>query len=202
MKNWLILCQIWLYFFNHFIYVCGIQCKGWVCKIGEELWRIEQLATCLWLACVWTTHERPSEKYMLEVEESSAKRHLTTLPTRDLASLFCVLYSFLYPHYKNPRYPRNCKENFREIHLRVRDCISTIIYTFLLVFLYSYLSNYIFMRGSKPKHIPHQIWVLWVVLVPMGSIGWSHSLVDAIGDNCGRITSKNMTQWSPLGAET
>ena len=132
---------------------------------------------------------------------------LVRWPARCIANLFCVLYLFLYPHYKSPHYPRNCKDNFREktleIHLRVRDCTPIIIYTFLLVFLYSYLSNYIFLRGSQPKHIPHPIWVLWAVLVSLESIGWSHYLVDAIGANCGiRIISEDKIWWSPLGVRT
>ena len=64
-----------------------------------------------------------------------------------LLACFSVLFSFLYPYYKSSHYPWNCKETFREktleIHLKVRDCKPIIIYTFLLVFLYSYLSNYI-----------------------------------------------------------
>jgi len=31
-----------------------------------------------WLACKWTIRERPRGKHMLEVEESSVRRHLTT----------------------------------------------------------------------------------------------------------------------------
>ena len=73
-------------------------------------------------------------------------------PARCTTSLLSVFSSFLYPHYKNPLCPRNCKENLREknqeTHLRVRDCKPTIIYTFLLDFLYSYLSNYISYKGS------------------------------------------------------
>ena len=64
---------------------------------------------------------------------------------RCAASLLSVLSSFLYPHYKSPHYPWNCKENLREktleIHLRVRDCTPTILYKILLIFLYSSLSN-------------------------------------------------------------
>ena len=70
---------------------------------------------------------------------------LVTWLMRCTASLFCVIYSFLYPQYINPHYPWNCKGNFKEkileIHLRVGDCTPTILYTFLLVFLYSFLSN-------------------------------------------------------------
>ena len=110
---------------------------------------------------------------------------LTRWLARCTISLVCVLSLFLYPHYISSHYPWNCKENFREktleIHLRVRDCTPTILYTFLLVFLYSYLSNSILT----------------------GSIGWRHSLVDAIGANWGiwRI-SEDMTQWSSLRAGT
>ena len=96
--------------------------------------------------------ERSREAHMLEVQRSQCQRHLTSVSqlgqlmtwlVRCFASLFCVcLFLFLYPHYISPHYPRNCNkknDSFREktleIHLRVRDCIPTILYTFLLVFL-------------------------------------------------------------------
>ena len=76
---------------------------------------------------------------------------LVTWPTKCTANLVFVLFSFFYPHYINPHYPWNCKEDFREknlkIHLRVKDCTSTILYTFPLVFLDSYLSNSIFFKS-------------------------------------------------------
>ena len=49
-----------------------------------------------------------------------------------------VFLAFLYQHYISLHYPRNCKEFLREktlaIHLRVRDCKPTIIYTIFLSF--------------------------------------------------------------------
>ena len=81
----------------------------------------------------------------------------------------------------------------------LKDCIPTIIYTFLLVFHHSHLSNYKSLRGSYPKHFPHPIIVLWVVLVQVGSIGMSHCLANAIGRYCGiRTTSEDKTPRSPL----
>ena len=50
-----------------------------------------------------------------------------------------MFFSFLDQHYINPHYPQNCKEFLRKktlaIHLRVRDCKPTIIYTISLSFL-------------------------------------------------------------------
>ena len=81
----------------------------------------------------------------------------------------------------------------------LKDCIPTIIYTFLLVFHHSHLSNYKSLRSSYPKHFPHPIIVLWVVLVQVGSIGMSHCLANAIGRYCGiRTTSEDKTPRSPL----
>ena len=95
-------------------------------------------------------------------------------PRDALPAYFSVLSSFLYPHYKSSHYPWNWKENFREktleMHLKVRDCTPTIIYTFLLVFLYSYLSNYISLRVLNPNTYITQFeccelfWCLWEVL--------------------------------------
>ena len=51
--------------------------------------------------------------------------------------LKCI-FLFFYQHYISPHYPRNCKETFREktltIHLKVRDCKPTIIYTIFFSF--------------------------------------------------------------------
>ena len=51
-----------------------------------------------------------------------------------------VFFSFLYLHYKSLRYPRNCKEIFREKtlakHLRVRDCkCKVVIYNYVFCWL-------------------------------------------------------------------
>jgi len=44
-------------------------------------------------------------------------------------------------------------EKILEIHLKVRDCTLKILYTIILVFLYSYLSNYIsFERFLTEMH--------------------------------------------------
>ena len=76
---------------------------------------------------------------------------------RCIANLFVCFSSFFYSHYISPHYPQNCKEIFikkiLEIHLRVRDCTPTILYTFFFVFLYSYRSNYIsFERFLTQMH--------------------------------------------------
>ena len=51
---------------------------------------------------------------------------------------FKVCFPNFFTHYISPYYPRNCKNTFRkktlEIHLRVRDCKPTIIYTISLSF--------------------------------------------------------------------
>ena len=108
------------------------------------------------LACDWlwvdnsrkVTWEAHAESWRVKCQEASCDLTNSQDDLRDaLLACFSVLFSFLYPYYKSSHYPWNCKETFREktleIHLKVRDCKPIIIYTFLLVFLYSYLSNYI-----------------------------------------------------------
>ena len=120
-----------------------------------------------WLAS-GANRKRSCEEHMLEVQRSQCQRHLrsvsrlgqlTTWLKRCTASLFYVCLSlFLYLHYISPHYSRNCnknnesfKEKTLEIHLRVRDCIPTILYTFLWVFLILF---------------PLQFHILWEVLCP------------------------------------
>ena len=105
------------------------------------------LATSSWVEQPTKGHVRST---CWNLKSFSAWWHLTsdlTQLARCTASYFVCLSSFLYPHYKKLHYPQNCKENFREktleIHLRVRDYTPTILYTFLLVFFYLYLSNFI-----------------------------------------------------------
>ena len=60
--------------------------------------------------------------------------------------------------------------------------ILTILYTnCLCIFLNSYLSISISLRGWQSKHLPHPFRVFSEVLVLLGSIGRSQALVDAIG---------------------
>ena len=74
------------------LYDCGIWCKSWVWEFSEDLWRTMKFPTCLRLARKWITHERPCEKYVLKVKESSAKRHLMThLATRPTREMYCQL---------------------------------------------------------------------------------------------------------------
>ena len=119
-----------------------------------------------WLACKWLASGQSAKGHMrstcwkLKNQVPKGISHLGQLarwPTRCIANPFCMLSSFLYPHYISSHYPQNCKDNFREktleIHLRVRDCTPTILYTFLLVFLYFYLSNSIpFERFLAQTH--------------------------------------------------
>ena len=75
------------------------------------------------------------------------------------------------------------------------------LHHFSKFFIYSHLSIYTSLRGSYPKYLPHSPWVLREVLVPLGSIGRSHWVVDAIGQNCEtQITSEDKTPRSPLVA--
>ena len=126
------------------LYVYEIWCKGWVWEFGEELWRQWSLR----LAHKWTTCERSCEKHMQELEQSFAKLYFTSHFATQAKSivthetlylkLFKVFFSHFFTNTISPYYPQNCKETFREktlaIHLRVRDCKPTIIYTLSLSF--------------------------------------------------------------------
>ena len=128
-----------------FLYVCGIQYNGFNVW---NWWRIVKTRTTHdWLVS-GATREKSHEEYMLEVERLKCRWHLVsgsqhgqlaTWLMRCTASLFVCFFPFLYAHCKSPHYPWNCKENFREktleIHWRVKDCLPTTLYTFLLVFL-------------------------------------------------------------------
>ena len=95
------------------------------------------------------------EKHMLEFEESLTgwilqvirySGQVTNHPRNSLPDYFLVcLFSFLYKHYINPHYPRNVrrtrsihKKLLREKtlakHLRVIDCLPTILYIISLEF--------------------------------------------------------------------
>ena len=137
-------------------------------------WRIGQLVTYSRMAREWTTRnllaigsrldnswkvtrEVHAGNWRVKCQKASRDSSCDLANPQDdlrdsLSTCFTVLFSFLYPHYKSSHYPWNCKETFREktleIHLKVRDCKPTIIYTFPLVFLYSDLSNSIPLRGS------------------------------------------------------
>ena len=94
------------------------------------------------------------------------------------------------------------REKALATHLRVRDCYThNHLHKFSWFFLYSYLSIFISLSGSQPKHLSHPIWELSEVLVCVGSIGRSHWVADAIKRNCEiRITSEDKTLRSPLVA--
>ena len=78
--------------------------------------------------------------------ESFATQSKSQVPTKLSTWLFWLcLFTFLYQHYKNPHYPRNVrrarslyKKLLREKtlakHLRVRDCLPTILYIISLEF--------------------------------------------------------------------
>ena len=159
-------------------------------EFGEDLWRILSSR----LACKWTTLERPHEKHMLESEQFSTScmsrvtlqlNQVTSDPLNLLPKPFWnVFFSFLHQHHIKPHYPQNCKELLREktlaIHLRVRDCKPTIIYTISL---------------SCPLLLPFQLQILKRSLAQIlislilsverrfgsvGRIGRSHWMADAI----------------------
>ena len=116
-----------------------------MCEIGEEQSNSRLVCDCL--PSRQANHMRNTRCKLKSQVPKGLSLLISRLGqlTRCIASLFCVLFSFLYPHYKSPHYPWNCKKNLREktleIHLRVRDCTPTILYKILLIFLYSSLSN-------------------------------------------------------------
>ena len=122
-----------------------------MCEIGEELWRTKQLAIDSRVYNPQKGHVRSTWWKLKSLVPEGISRlisqlgQLVTWLARCTTSLFCVLSSFIYPYYISSHYPQNCKENFREktleIHLRVGDFTPTIPCTFLLVILFSYLSN-------------------------------------------------------------
>ena len=143
-------------------------------EIGKELWRQwnsrltrDKLArrqpTKGHMRSTWWNLNNLLIGYISRV--TSRLSQLASDPRNSLPGCFKVCLSlFLYRHYISPHYPRNCKE--------IVNPQSSI--QFLLVFLYSYFSNYKLLRGSLPKHLPHPIWVLRDVLVRVESIGISH----------------------------
>ena len=124
-------------------------------EFGEELVKIWilQLA-CNWLA-IADPRNRPSEKHMLEFKESligwiSQVIHDSGQVASDLQNslpdyFWVCLFSFLYQQYIKPHYTWNVrrtmsihKKLLREKtlakHLRVRDCLPTILYIISLEF--------------------------------------------------------------------
>ena len=116
-----------------------------MCEISEELWRIEQLATCLWLVREWTTRESPCEKHKCQKAFCDSSRDLVNPRDASPACFMCFPHFFTHTIKTHITHGivKRILERTLEIHLRVRDCTLTIIYIFLLVFLYSYFSNYI-----------------------------------------------------------
>ena len=94
-----------------------------------------------------------------------------------------MFFSLFYQHYISPHYPRNCKETFREkyltIHLRVRDCKPTIIYTNFLSFSLLLLLQFQILEMFLTETLTPNL-SIERSLVRVGSIGISHRLADAI----------------------
>ena len=114
------------------------------------------------------TCKKSREEHMLEVQRSQCQRHLTSVSrlgqlmtwlTRCIANLFYVWLSFFFFTYTIYVYitheivirTMRVLKRTPEIHLRVRDCILAILYTFLLVFLILF---------------PLQFHILWEILSP------------------------------------
>ena len=117
--------------------------------------------------------------------------------------------SFLYQYYISPHYPRNFKKGFSKgtferetlaIHLRVRDCSPTIIYTISLKFSFTPTSP-----TTRPLEVLNpntyltqfesceKFWCIWEVLKE--AIDWHMQF----GANCGIwITSEDMAPSSLL----
>lgn len=124
----------------HQLFPCmfvGFNAMGSVWKIGEELWRVGQLATNSWVEQPTKGHVRST---CWKLKGSSVDGILQMAcdlansqpDSRDaLLACFVCLSSFFNPHYKSLHYPQYCKENFKEktieIHWKVRDCLPTIL---------------------------------------------------------------------------
>ena len=83
--------------------------------------------------------------------------------------------------------------------LRVRDCYShNSLQNSLWIFLNSYISISITLRGWLPKHLSHHFKVSSEVLVLLGSIERSQALVDAIGRIAGSEKLDKTRFWETL----
>ena len=96
----LIPCQIWLYFFNHFP-VClwdsilGLSVWNWwrtmKNRVTRNLLAIDSRVDNLWKV-TWEAH--------VGVEESSARMHLATWPTREMTcEMHCQFVLVCFPHF-------------------------------------------------------------------------------------------------------
>ena len=138
-------CQIWLYFVQSFPYIfvgfnVRVECESLV-KICEE----SEFATSSWVDQPVKGHVRSTCKnlisfcYAVFCESLRNSSQVVSDPRNSLLEPFWnVFFLFIYQHYIRSHYPQYCKEFFREktvaIHLRVRDCKPTIIYTNFLSF--------------------------------------------------------------------
>ena len=135
----------------------------------------------MWNTC-WKFKQCKCQRQLATCSQLTRKMLLTIV--------LCVYSSSLYPHYKNPHYPQNCKKSFREktleIYWRVRDYKSTIIYSFFLVFFTLFpLEFHILWEGLSPNIIhTHSDCreLIWSICEVLDSC---QSLVEAIGENCG-----------------
>ena len=118
-----------------------------------------------------------------------------SLPARHSRNiLFCqtVLSDiyFLYPYYIYPHYPQKLgsasERKPQPQTLRIRNCyIYNPLHNCLWIFLNSYLSISISLRGGQPKHLSHPFRVFSEVLVLLGSIGRSQGWQMQLGACCG-----------------
>ena len=110
-----------------------------ISQLARDCWPTKQ-ATWKAHAGIWRVFDR------LDFASHSRLRPSRKWPTKLSTWLFWLcLFTFLYQHYKNPHYPRNVrrarslyKKLLREKtlakHLRVRDCLPTILYIISLEF--------------------------------------------------------------------
>ena len=152
---------------------------------------------------IWTVSCQPGFHESFR-DSSQVARDLQNSLSKHLWNVF---FTFLYQHYISLHYPWNCKELLIEktltIHLKVRDCKPTIIYTIFLsfplllplqlqnleiIFSNTYLTQFEFWV---------KFWYMWEALEE--TIDWRMQF----GANCGiRITSEDKAWWSPLVAGT
>ena len=160
-------------------------------EFGEELvkkWISRLASDCLVIA---DPRNKPYEKHMLEFEESmtgwiswlirDSSQGLSD-PRNSLLDCFLSLtFPILYQHYINSHYPRNVrrrsihKKLLREKtlakHLRVKDCLPTILYIISLKFTFTPTSpsTHPWEVLSPNTYLTHfecweKFWCLWEVL--------------------------------------
>ena len=134
------------------IYLCFLELN--VISIVFNLVKNYEEQGILRLARTAAPHEKPCEKYLLEVQTTQVLEASCNLLAKGHWQLFIVFPFFLYPHYKSPYCLQNCKKSFREktleTHERVRNCkpINNHLYI-SLSFLYFHPSQFPYpIRGT------------------------------------------------------